>query len=268
MLRAATITFLTFVTMPALAGATAWQELTPGAQVRLISADEREGSGTVLGGIELHLPSGANTYWRIPGDSGIPTTIDLSASAGVSGAELVWPYPSVEESGGYRDFVYRGDLVLPIRFKAGQGATLDAVLMLGICSDICVPARAHLSLPLDLRAPDAAQSIRLDQALADAPAAWDQLNQPFGDVTVGGDKQTLAIASPDPAIDPQSLIADIGDAALLFSAPQKSPDNAIWTLRLAGGGDMASLAGRALRLTFMTGHGAYFVDRTIGPAQQ
>jgi DsbC/DsbD-like thiol-disulfide interchange protein len=265
MFRAATLVVVTLASAPALAAATDWQELAPGARVRLISADTLT-NGTALAGIELQLPPSANTYWRIPGESGIPTNVDLSASAGVSATDLVWPYPSVEESGGYRDFVYRGDLVLPIRLKAGQGAVLDASLTLGVCSDICVPAKAHLSLALDFAKPDTAQSIRLDQALADAPAAWDQSGAPFGDVSVAWDDQGLELVAPDPSIDPQSLIADIGDPAVVFAAPKKSPDGAIWTLPLLGGEDAASLAGRSVRLTFMTPRGAFFADRTVGPA--
>jgi DsbC/DsbD-like thiol-disulfide interchange protein len=264
----AALVFLTLTATPALAGATAWQELTPGAQVRLISTGEADGNGTLLAGIELQLPPSANTYWRIPGDSGIPTSIDLSASRSVNDAELIWPYPRVEETGGYRDFVYRHNVVLPIRFKAEPGAVLDAVIVLGVCSDICVPARAHLSLPLDLGKPDEAQSIRLDQALADAPAAWDQPGEPFGAVSVGTDHSSLKVAAPNPAIDPETVIADVGDSAVIFAAPQKSPDGAIWSLRLVGGENLAGLAGRSLRLTFMTARGAYFTDRTIGPAQQ
>ena len=114
-----------------------------------------------------------------------------------------------------------------------------------------MPATAHLSLPLDFAKPDAAQSIRLDQALADTPAAWDQSGEPFGDLTIADDDKSLELAAPDPSIDPQSLIADVGDPAVVFAAPKKSPDGAIWTLPLLGGEDAASLAGRAVRLTFM-----------------
>lgn len=268
MLRAAIFVSVTLAAAPAFAGASPWQQLTPGARVRLVSADELGEGGTALAGIELQLPPSSNTYWRIPGDSGIPTSIDLSASTGVTGTDLVWPYPSIEETGGYRDFVYRGDVVLPIRVTAGEGAVLDAALTLGVCSDICVPASAHLRLPLHFRSADTAQSIRLDQALADAPRAWDRSDQAFGAIGISPDGKSVEIVNPDPSIDPASLIADLGDPALLFAAPQKSPDGAIWTLTLLGGGDAAELAGRSVRLTFMTSLGAYFVDRTLGPAQQ
>lgn len=262
MLRWSTLLFVTFSATSALAGATPWQEVAPGARVRLISSGDSEAGGGTLAGIELQLPPASNTYWRIPGDSGIPTMIDLSASAGVTGPELVWPYPRVEVSGGYRDFVYRDDVVLPIRLKAGQGSVLDAVLTLGVCSDICVPAHAHLTLPLDA-VPDAAQSIRLDQAISDAPAEWDQSGQPFGAVTIGRDRKSLDIAAPDPAIDPKTLIADAGDPSILLSAPQKSPDGAIWTVALSGGGDVTGLAGRPIQLIFMTARGPYVVSRTV-----
>jgi len=83
MLRLLPYLLVTLAASPALAGATAWQELASGASVRLISSDRMDG-GETLAGLELRLPEGANTYWRIPGDSGIPTSLDLSASTAIS----------------------------------------------------------------------------------------------------------------------------------------------------------------------------------------
>jgi DsbC/DsbD-like thiol-disulfide interchange protein len=265
MIRVALLLGMTLCASPVLAAATAWQEVASGASLRLISADTLD-NGAAVAGVELQLPAGSNTYWRIPGDSGIPTLIDLSASTGVTAPEIVWPYPRVENAGGYRDFVYRGTIVVPIRFKAGEGAVLDVSLTLGVCSDICIPARAHLSMPLSFAKPDAAQSIRLTQALSDAPIAWDKPGEPVGDVHAIRDGSGLVIANPSPSIDPLSLIADAGDPAQLFGTPQKSPDGAVWTLQLLGGGNIGALVGQQLRLTYMTDTGPYSSTREISPA--
>src|SRR5689334_5416267 len=124
MIRRLLLLISTFAASPAFAGATAWQEVTAGASVRLISSDRLDGD-TTLAGLEIRLPPATNTYWRIPGDSGIPTTLDMSGSTGIGSAEVLWPFPLIEENGGYRDFVYRDALVLPIRLKAAPGATVD-----------------------------------------------------------------------------------------------------------------------------------------------
>jgi len=258
---------VTLAASPALAGATAWQELASGASVRLISSDRMDGDQTLVG-LELRLPDGANTYWRIPGDSGIPTTLDLSGSTGIAAPNVLWPFPSIETTGGYRDFVYRNALVLPIQLEATAGAVLNVLVSLGVCSDICVPARAQLTLPLNGSKPDAAQAIRLDQALADVPIGWDGPGESFAGVTLSRDGRGLVIANPDPSIDPESVIADPGDPGLSLSAPQKSPDGALWTLEAEGGATLSGLAGRPVRFTFMTSRGPYEVTRTVAAAAQ
>jgi DsbC/DsbD-like thiol-disulfide interchange protein len=265
MLRLLLPLLVTLAVSPAFAGATAWQELASGASVRLISSDRLDGD-TMLAGLELRLPASTNTYWRFPGDSGIPTTLDLSGSKGVAASEVLWPFPGIETISGYRDFVYRGALVLPIRLKAIPGATLDVQISLGVCSDICIPTRARLTLPLDAAKPDSAEAIRIDQALADIPIAWDQPGQPFGGVTLSLDGKGVVIANPDPSIDPESLIADSGKPDIVFTAPQKSPDGALWTLEAEGGVTLSGLAGQPVQFTFMTPHGPYEVTRPVAAA--
>jgi DsbC/DsbD-like thiol-disulfide interchange protein len=267
MIRAVLPLLVTLAASPALAGATAWQEIASGASVRLISSDRLDGD-TTLAGLELRLPASTNTYWRFPGDSGIPTTLDLSGSKGIATSTVLWPFPGIETTGGYRDFVYRGALVLPIRLKAEPGATLDVQISLGVCSDICIPARASLTLPIERGKPDAAEEVRLDQALADIPIAWEEPGEPLGGVTLTLDGKGVVIANPDSSIDPDSLIAVSGNPDVIFGAPQKSPDGALWTLEAEGGVALSGLAGQPVQFTFMTPRGPYEVTRTVAaPAQ-
>lgn len=257
---------MTLLPLPALAAATDWQEIAPGVKVRLIA------SGTVvdglsLAGLEIDMPADTNIYWRIPGETGIPTEFDFAASTGIANPAVHWPYPQIDRSRGFTDYVYYGPVVLPFEFEAGEAAAvLDVAVTLGVCSDICIPASAKLTLPLTFAAPDAAQSIRLDQAMATTPILWDQPRQPFGSVEAGLDG-SLHLLSPDPSIDPAGIIADVGDPALLFEAPQKSPDGAIWTLKPLGGGARKSLEGGSVQLTFETPAGPYAVTHMIAPSQ-
>jgi len=67
----------------------------------------------------------------------------------------------------------------------------------------------------------------------------------------------------DHSIDPSSLIVDVGDPAILFETPQKSPDGNLWTAKLLGGAATTGLEGRGIQLTFMTPSGPYTVDGRI-----
>jgi DsbC/DsbD-like thiol-disulfide interchange protein len=262
MFRAPLVLIVTLAAGPALAGATAWQEISPGVKARLISSDTIVG-GMTLAGLELDMPQTTNTYWRIPGESGIPTQFDFSGSTGVADPVVHWPLPEIADTAGYRDYIYRGPVVFPIALRT-EGGVLNTAIMLGVCSDVCVPARASFSLPIADGKADPAQSIRLDQAEAATPIAWDRPGDPVGTVTAwpGG----LALTGLDPSIDPATLIADVGDPAILFETPQKSPDGTLWTLKLLGGAGGKRLEGRSVQLTFMTSNGPYAVSRQVGPA--
>jgi DsbC/DsbD-like thiol-disulfide interchange protein len=256
---------LTLAASPAFAGATQWQEIAPGVRARLISADSIN-DGTSLAGLELDLAQGTNTYWRLPGETGIPTELSFAGSTGVGEPTVSWPFPEIDQSKGYVDYIYRGHMVLPIALRPdGKSATLAVRLMMGVCSDMCVPASTSLSLPIVFDKADPGQSIRLDQAEAAVPIPWDRPGQPVARVTANAGAVTLD--GLDPQIDPASIIAETEDPAMLFRTPQKSPDSAIWTLRPLGGADVGELEGRTIRLTFNTPSGPYTVSRQIMAAQ-
>lgn len=264
MLKIAAIIAVTLFASPAFAGATPWQDIAPGARARLISADTVT-DGKLLAGLELDLPANTKTYWRIPGEAGIPTEFDFAGSSGLSSGTVLWPYPQIDQTQGLTDYVYYGHTVLPVEFTAtGASAQLDAAIVMGVCSDICVPAQIKFSLPIDTARPDAEQSLRLDQAVAMTPIDWDQPGPALGSITATADG--IAIASIDPAIDPQTIIADVGDPAILFAAPQKSPDSDAWTLKFLGGSAVPGLEGRTVQLTFRTAMGPYALSQKIAAA--
>ncbi|MEO8758140.1 MAG: protein-disulfide reductase DsbD domain-containing protein [Devosia sp.] len=261
MLKLLPFLLVTLAASPALAGATPWQDIAPGVKARLISNDTIT-NGMTLAGLELDMPQDTKTYWRVPGETGIPTEFSFDGTTGVDAPAVEWPYPQIDRSDGYLDYVYYGHIVLPIALKADGGeATLATAITLGICSDMCVPAHASFSLPLSFAKPDVGQAIRLSQAEALTPVPWDGAADSVGPVTSRADG--LAIAGLDPAIQPDTVIADLGDPAMLFETPQKSPDGPLWTLKLLGGAATKGLEGRSVQLTFMTAKGPYVVTRQI-----
>ncbi|MCO8143988.1 hypothetical protein NHN26_02000 [Rhodovulum tesquicola] len=104
--------------------------------------------GTYMAGLKLRLAPGWKTYWRAPGDSGIPPRFDWAGSENVAGVEVHWPTPRVFSSNGLRTIGYEHEVVLPLELtprEHGQPLQLDARVELGVCQDICLPIELHLS---------------------------------------------------------------------------------------------------------------------------
>ena len=249
----------------ARAGETAWAELAPDTRVRLISADGREADGTVLAAIELDMPQGTKTYWRVPGETGIPLTLDLSGSTGIAGHTLFWPFPEIEVKEGYTDFVHYGPTIIPLALTVqGDAPVLQAGLVMGICSDICVPAMADLTLPIDPAKPDPGQSLRIAQAMAEVPIPWDGDPGAIGEVAVDAPAGSLWLGLDPAVVDPSSVVLDASAAGYLVGAPQKSRESGVVELPLIGGGDGADLLAKSIEIVFMTRNGPYWVSRRVG----
>ncbi len=154
---------------PALAGDPVG---TPNGEARAVLIDGwRRGDGSRMAAIEISLAPGWHTYWRVPGESGIPPEFDWSHSANLASVSYQWPRPMVFDSGGGRGFGYSGDLVLPVILTPAdpsQPIRVDLRLFFGVCGQICVPA--DLRLQTDI-APDQSPDgeARIKAALAQMP---------------------------------------------------------------------------------------------------
>lgn len=250
--------------LSARAGETAWQEVAPDVSIRLISSGSVDASGRALFALEIDMPSNTKTYWRIPGETGLPTELDFSASSGVAGHAQHWPLPERISADGYLDHVYFGHTVLPVELVVDNPAgAVNLQATLGICSDICVPAQAQFALPLTDSALDKANSLRIRQALADVPIAWDNGPEPIGAVALTSDSSAIAVEIDSSVLDPDSLIVAGDLEAPLFGAPQKSPQDNLVLLPIMDKTDNSVLDGLEVELSFMTATGAYEVSRTI-----
>ncbi|MEI6985218.1 MAG: protein-disulfide reductase DsbD domain-containing protein [Rhodospirillaceae bacterium] len=119
---------------------------------RLVAAVDGAGATiTVPLGVEIQLEPGWKTYWRSPGDAGLPPRLDWSGSANLAGVEIAWPAPSRFTLFGLETFGYERELVLPVtarRTDQAQPLEIKAGLDLLVCHDICVPVHFDLSLSL------------------------------------------------------------------------------------------------------------------------
>jgi DsbC/DsbD-like thiol-disulfide interchange protein len=111
-------------------------------------------------GVEIRLDAGWHTYWRYPGDSGVPPTFDFAGSQNVESVKVLWPAPDrfPDGAGGYSNG-YKGDIVLPLRVvrkDTASGSAIHLKLAYAVCEKLCVPAEADLKLGLGASAAEEA----------------------------------------------------------------------------------------------------------------
>ena len=135
--------------------------------IRLLAGANRTGEAPLRAGIEIKLQPGWKTYWRYPGDSGVPPRFDFSGSENLKSAKVLYPAPHLfaDESGnslGYKDAVIFPLLISPL--LPGKPVTLRLKLDYAVCEKLCIPAEGRAELTLG------AGASSLDAELAAAEA--------------------------------------------------------------------------------------------------
>lgn len=121
---------------------------------RLIAARAHNESGgrVFRAGIEIKLKEGWKTYWRYPGDSGVPPALDFSRSQNVKAVTVLYPAPMrFPDGAGGNSIGYLGAVILPLHvvpLDAGKPVTLNLKLDYAACEKLCVLAEAKLELAL------------------------------------------------------------------------------------------------------------------------
>ncbi|MDB5543428.1 MAG: uncharacterized protein JWO64_577 [Hyphomicrobiales bacterium] len=133
------------------------------SQARLLAAGGPEPGADVAyrAGVEIQLKPGAHTYWRQPGDAGVPPQVSFEGSRNLKSAELRYPAPVRIDEGGLQVFGYSQNVILPIEavpVNAAEPVHLEVRFSYAACAKICVPADANAALdlaPRDARGADA-----------------------------------------------------------------------------------------------------------------
>lgn len=127
-------------------------------------------NGQRMAALHLTLAPGWKTYWRAPGDAGIPPQFDWRGVRNADAITVSWPTPEVFYEYGMRSIGYTQELVLPLTIAPKEiqaPIRLKGRMMLGICSDVCVPHT--LMIDAILPAPDTTPSPKIVAALAAMP---------------------------------------------------------------------------------------------------
>jgi DsbC/DsbD-like thiol-disulfide interchange protein len=133
--------------------ASAWDSDLHSA-LRLVSGPAAQpGSAALLrAGIEVRLEPGWKTYWRYPGDSGVPPVFDFTGSENVKSATVLWPAPRrFPDGAGGNSIGYNGGVTFPVHVmpqEPGKPVLLRLKVSYAICEKLCVPAEGKAELNL------------------------------------------------------------------------------------------------------------------------
>lgn len=137
---------------------------------RLIAGTNKPGAARLRAGVEITMAPGWHTYWRYPGDSGVPPRFDFSGSENLAGAKVRYPAPHLYTDETGNTLGYKSSVTFPLEVTPkdkSKAVTLHLKLDYAVCAKLCVPAQGSAELTL---APGAsAQDATLAAAEARVP---------------------------------------------------------------------------------------------------
>lgn len=259
---------LTFL-LPATAASAAVGDWVKGqrAEARLI-ASGIDASGKLVAGVEIKLPDGWTTYWRNPGDAGIPPVFDFTASKNIGATEISYPVPTRQDDGADTiTNVYAGGVTFPVSLVVpdpSKPADVELTLHIGVCEQVCVPEDVSMSLTVPPGEKDASADLEIaaGRVLVPGPAipgtfALDSVRQSAGQ----GRRPTFRFTGTVP--DPENAVLFVeGPEDWSPYTPEYVPgDKPAWDVQFSRTGAKTPIEGATFRVTIKSGDQA--IDQTL-----
>ena len=264
---------LTSVCLAAPATESAWTK-EPYSKVRLVSGAVAEPSGVkILAGVQIRLAPGWKTYWRNPGDSGVPPSFDWSGSKNLKEARVLYPSPHRFADASGAAIGYSDEVVFPVEItpeRPGEPVELKLNVDYGLCKTLCIPNAASLSLelPTGLGA-GRGNALLLERYLALVPKPVEQGKLPAIDsaeAKLGGEKPRLLIEAQFPA---GALGADLFIEAPDVFVPVPKPLGQMedgrqrFVVSFVSEAEAAAIKGKSLTLTLVSDQGGREASWTV-----
>lgn len=218
----------------------------------------RSQKGDHIAAVTLRLAEGWKTYWRAPGDGGLPTHLSWEGSENLQALDILWPRPEVFETGSMRSLGYRNNVTLPLQLTPGhEGAiNLTARLYFGICKEVCVPVVADLQASLtdemrtlDPRIESALEKSPVSATVAQVGPAYCTLSE-----TVNGSELSVEIDAPMSGIG-HTMVVEADSPEIWVGSTKLRAQNDIWygtTILYDSRKEDAVIALDAIRITLFT----------------
>lgn len=166
--------------------------------------------GTVRGALQIEPNPGWMTYWKEPGDAGIPPQLILPPDGGVSLKRFAYPIPKRIDSGDLRDIGYDHSVMLPFELAVedrGKPAKLDVSAFVGLCRNICIPFQADFALEFAENSPSPMEeAMLLAAAETKLPEGPSKEFSVTGHSLVSSDVLRLELRLPSTATAPPQVI--------------------------------------------------------------
>lgn len=177
--------------------------------------------GTVRGALQIEPKAGWITYWKEPGDAGIPPHISFAEKTGVSLKRMSYPVPRRFDNGDVRDIGYDTAVSFPFELSVkdqNQPSAITASAFIGICRNICIPFQAEFNLGLKA---DAGTSFSEAMIINDAEAKLpehpsDDFSVTHYSVSADGDTLKLRLQLPKNAPKKPQVIVTGPEGHVLF----------------------------------------------------
>lgn len=210
------------VVLPAsvMAETTDWVS-NEGGRMRIVALAP-DARGSVRGALQIEPKAGWITYWKEPGDAGIPPHIAFADTAGVSLQRMSYPAPRRFDNGPIRDIGYDGPVTFPFELKiedVNKPAALTASAFVGLCRNICIPFQADFSLSLKTDAGTSfAEAMIINDAETKLPEhPSDDFSVTHYAVSSDGDTLRLRLQLPKDAPKKPQVIVTGPEGHVLFS---------------------------------------------------
>lgn len=226
--------------------------------MRLLTTGRPDAHGRLQGALQIGLKPGWKTYWRDPGEAGIPPSLDASQGGNVESTELAFPPPSRIDD-GYADTAgYAGPVTLPVTFTMKEDASgpIEAQVFLGICKTICIPLQAQLTVNPGAEPDDPRDALIVTEARAALPGA------PSADFTALGahlDGDTLTVTARLPAGTSEAQFFLASGHGYLFGLPEpagRDGDTARFTAKVFEKPEQSMASSPAFDYTLVAGERA------------
>lgn len=128
--------------------------------------------GRRVAAIQLTLEPGWKTYWRVPGEAGIPPQFDWRRARNIAAVDVSWPTPTVSSQNGLRSVGYSGQVTLPLHItpkRSDRPMRLRTRMSIGVCAEVCLPYT--LDIDTTLNSADTSPTPAIVAALDDMPIA-------------------------------------------------------------------------------------------------
>ena len=171
-------------------------------------------------GLRLRMADGWHTYWKNPGDAGVPPDLTIQ---GATQTPIDWPTPRRVAEGSVMTYAYLGEVLLPVTVTAPNGRIEGHAQWL-VCKDICVPEEGDFSITLPIGTPSPSAQAGLFAAhdrSVPRPSPWSARISADGTLFVQG---------------PELTPATVTDAWFIPDQPEWIQDDAAQPLSVRMGG--------------------------------